>query len=400
MRFRAFFIVVAFLLVFIPAGSAAAETVPGQILVGFSGPGHSTAHRAADAAVIDEIPALEIDVVRVPPGREDAALRAYRSRPEVRFAERDEVVSVADDPSFSRQWYLENDGSTIQPDGSFLLDADVDAPAAWAQSSSAPPVKVAVLDTGIDQDHPDLSGRIGAQRTFVGGSLDDKYGHGTHVAGTIAAIRDNSLGVAGIASNATLLNGKVLGDTGSGSCSSVASGITWAADQGARVISMSLGGGGCLAQQNAVSYAWSKGSLLVAAAGNSSTSAKSYPAAYQPTLAVAATDNADRMASFSNYGSWVEIAAPGENIFSTMTNHKSRLSASRSYGYLSGTSMATPVVSGIAALVSVADENLDGRSNDELRARLTGSADRLSSLGSINGGRVNACRAVTGLSSC
>lgn len=388
------------LVTLLPA-SASAAPIPGQLIVAFSASDHSRAHQMAGATVTGRIPELGVDIVRVPIGKEAAAIRAYRNRADVRYAEQDQTVEALADPGSSRQWYLENSSSTLQPDSSFVFDADIDAPAAWAVPGVLPQVKVAVLDTGIDQNHQDLVGKVVLQRDFAGSkSVEDKHGHGTHVAGTIAAIRDNSLGVAGIASNATLLNGKVLGDTGSGTCSAVASGMTWAADQGARVISMSLGGGGCTAQQSAVNYAWNKGSLVVAAAGNSSTSSPSYPAAYYPTLAVAATDNSDLLASFSNFGSWVEIAAPGESIYSTMTNHRSRLSNSLSYGYLSGTSMATPVVSAIAAMVQVSDSNANGRTNDELRARLIGTADRLSSLSKISGGRVNACRAVTGASSC
>lgn len=259
---------------------------------------------------------------------------------------------------------------------------------------------MAVLDTGIDQDHPDRAGRMVAQQKFTNSStLDDRYGHGTHV----AAIPDSAIGVAGAAPNAQLLNAKVLGDNGSGSCSGISNGISWAADQGAKVISMSLGGGACSAENTAVPYAWEMGAVVVAPAGNSATSSTSsaYPAAYRPTITVAATNDSDLVASFSNFGTWVEITAPGERIHSTMTNHESKLSNKLSYGYLSGTSMATPFVAAAASFIAPADANGNGRTNDEIRSRLLSSADMVGSVTSrIAGGRLNLCRAVNGTASC
>lgn len=390
------------------SSTASAAPVPGQLIVAFSSSDHAKAHQAAGASVVDSIPALGIDVVRVQAGREATALGIYRRLRDVRYAEQDQTVEALADPGYSRQWYLENNSATLQPDGSFITDADIDAEAAWSASASAGAsrVKVAVLDTGIDQDHEDLKNKIIAQRNFSSSrTLDDKYGHGTHVAGIIAAIGNNGVGVAGIAPNADLLNGKVLGDNGSGTCSGVANGISWAADQinsgpnpRVGVISLSLGGGACTAEANAVAYASSKNSLVVAAAGNSSTTSQSYPAAYEPALAVAATDNSDLLSSFSNYGTWVDIAAPGENIYSTLTNHRSTLSNSASYGYLSGTSMATPVVSAVAALLAGSDTSLN---YSGLRDRLRSYADLPASvMNKIAGGRVNACRAISLAASC
>lgn len=394
---RASFICAAFIFLFfsLPGLSQASEKIiPGRVIVHFSD--NAATPKSLDRKTISFNKSLDLSVVRVPRGQEKAFIKIYKNKPGVDFVEKDTLAyALTADPGWPRQWGLDNSFSTIQPDKIFAIDSDIDAPEAWPLIS---PIisRVAVLDTGIDQDHSDLSGKIVAQRNFSASTtLDDRYGHGTHVAGIIAAIPNNSIGVAGVAPNATLLNGKVLGDNGSGSCSSVANGITWAADQGAKVISMSLGGSGCSAQSSAVQYAWNKGALVVAAAGNSATSSPSYPAAYKPALAVAATDNSDLLASFSNFGSWVEIAAPGENIYSTMTNHKSTLSRSVSYGYLSGTSMATPIVSGAAAFMSPIDLNGNGRVNDEIRDRLVSTADRPSSvINKIAGGRLNLCRAV------
>jgi thermitase len=398
------------LLVFSSVGcfsaSASAEPVPGQILVKFRGAEHGSAHRAVGGLAVDEIDRLNTDVVKVAAGQEEKFLQRYRLRDDVVSAERDEVVeALSADPGWSRQWGFANNAATIQPDNSFIFDADADVPEGWALASPAA-ARVAVLDTGIDQDHPDLAGKLILQKNFTTSkTVDDRYGHGTHVAGVVAAIAGNNIGVAGGAPNASLLNAKVLGDNGSGSCSGVANGIIWAADQGAKVISMSLGGGACNAQNSAVQYAWNKGSVLVAAAGNSSTSSttSAYPAAYKPTLAVASTDNSDLVSSFSNFGSWVEIAAPGERIYSTMTNHNSTLSRSYGLNYatLSGTSMATPLVSAAAAFIQPADTSGNGFTNDEIRTRLLSSSDRPSAVTSkIGGGRLNLCRAVSGASSC
>ena len=370
----------------------AASASAGDIIVGFSASDHSAAHRAAGGKVKGKIGGINADVVSVPDGQEKAFIERYKRQAGVRYAEVDvPVYALTDDPGFANQWYLHSAG-----------DIDVDQPEAWLKRGAFPAaVKVAVLDTGIDQDHrdlPPLSAR-GPQANFSSSSrIDDLYGHGTHVAGTIAAIADNKLGVSGVAPNVVLLNGKVLGDSGSGSCSGVANGMTWAADQGARVISMSLGGGSCVAQENAAAYAAGKGSLVIAAAGNSSTSSPSYPAFYPSVLAVAATDSADQIASFSNFGSWVDIAAPGVNIYSTMPNHTSKL-RTKNYGYLSGTSMATPVVSGIAALPALTDVNGSGGTADELRSLLLASVDKQGTISSTklpNAGRINACRVVGG----
>lgn len=381
--------------------------MPGQIIVGFSDSAdQKKIHEVVGGSPANGIAGLRAQVVKVPAGRESAFISRYESRPGVVYAEEDPIVrtlNIPNDPFFNRQWGLHNASTTIQPDSTFTLDSDIDAPEAWVVGTP-PPAKVAILDTGIDQDHPDLSSRIVGQNNFsTSPKLDDLYGHGTHVAGIAAAIPNNSVGVSGVVPNAQLLNGKVLSDTGSGSCSSVANGIVWAADQGAKVISLSLGGGACTTEANAVQYASNKGSLIVAAAGNSGTSstASSYPAAYQPTLAVASTDNSDLISSFSNFGSWVEMAAPGQDIYSTFTNHRSKLTKGDPYGYMSGTSMATPFVAGAAALVQVTDSNGNGRTNDELRARLLATSDRPGSVTSrINGGRLNICRAVKNSASC
>lgn len=225
----------------------------------------------------------------------------------------------------------------------------LNAETAWATTRGSPSVKVAVVDTGV-ASHVDLpTGQIlaGADKSGDGGAngRSDGHGHGTHVAGTIVASVNNSVGVAGLAPNVTILPVKVLRSDGYGSDSGVAQGIIYAADQGADVISMSLGGGYSSTIATATAYAISKGSLPIAAAGNSreSGSPVSYPAALPGVLSVAATASNDSYAYFSNAGTYVDIAAPGQGIWSTLPGNQ--------YAAWSGTSMATPHVSAVAALV-------------------------------------------------
>jgi len=345
-------------------------------------------HRQIGTRLVGSVPRLGVDVVSASAADLPSRLSAYLRDPRVEYAEPDyraeayvisaQTAVTPNDPSFSQQWGM----------------TKVEAPGAWGVTTGTSGVKIAILDTGIDQDHEDLASKIVDNQNFTGSSsFDDLYGHGTHVAGIAAAITNNATGVAGMGWSSSLMNVKVLDDSGSGYYSWIANGIIWAADHGAKVINMSLGGrSASKTLENAVNYAWSKGVVLVAAAGNNGSSARSYPAYYQNCIAVAATDSNDKKASWSNYGSWVDVAAPGVNIFSTLTNHPSVLSSSAGYGYLSGTSMATPHVAGLAALVWATPY---GTSNSSVRARIEKNADKISGTGSYWAyGRINAYRAV------
>ena len=169
------------------------------------------------------------------------------------------------------------------------------------------------------------------------------------------------------------MNVKVLDDTGSGYYSWIANGITWAADNGAKVINMSLGGSSASSTlKRAVNYAWGKGVVLAAAAGNSGNRSPTYPAYYPNCIAVAATDSNDLKTSWSSFGSWVDVAAPGVDILSTFPNHSYQIGKALGYDKGSGTSMATPHVAGLAALVWATGY---GTSNTSVRARIEGNAD-------------------------
>ncbi len=362
---------------------------PDRILVKF----HSFApenikdfiHQSHGGQVLDVIPEIDVHVVQISKNKIKDMLRAYRKQGWVEYVEPDYIAHAMftpNDPSFGNQWGM----------------TKIQAPEAWNITQGASTVKIAICDTGIDQNHEDLAGKIVANKNFTWNlSVDDKYGHGTHVAGIAAAVTNNGKGVAGVGFNSSLMNVKVLGDNGSGYTSWIANGIIWAANNGAKVINLSLGSSSPSSTlENAVNTAWNKGAVVVAAAGNSGNSARLYPAAYANCIAVAATDQNDNKATFSNYGfDWVDVAAPGVSVFSTLPNHSNRIGI-KNYGSLSGTSMATPHVSGVAALVWATSY---GTSNQAVRDRIETTAECVGLVGNICSGyqieRVNASRAVS-----
>jgi len=251
------------------------------------------------------------------------------------------------DPYLSHQWALDR------------------VPALLTNGDSSK-VLIAVLDTGIDQNHEDLAGKVVTSVNFSKiQTMADGHGHGTHIAGIIAAATNNGLGIAGIAPNARLLNVKVADDNGIVWSSSVTQGIVWAVDHGANVINMGFFvPATSAALEQAIEYAWSNGTVLVAAAGNDIKSVPIYPAYYPEVIAVGATDVSGHLWSKSNYGEWVDTYAPGVDIYSTFPGNN--------YGYQSGTSVASAYVSGVAALAfaSVTDTNGNGLVNDEVATLL------------------------------
>lgn len=223
---------------------------------------------------------------------------------------------------------------------------DVDTIKGWQLSKGSKQAVVAVVDTGADLTHPDLQKHLVSGHNFIDESRPpaDDVGHGTHVSGIISAIVDNDMGVAGMTWYNPIMPVKVLDHTGAGSTYSVAEGIIWAADHGAKVINLSLGN---YAQahflHDAIKYAFKKDVVIIAASGNDNTSKKGYPAAYPEVFAVGATNLDKKRAVFSNYGNYIDVVAPGVNIASTYYHHQ--------YAALSGTSMASPHVTALAALI-------------------------------------------------
>lgn len=333
-------------------------------------------HNQLGARLIESLRAERTFVVRVPAGLEETIAQKYQRNPLVEFAEPDAVaqaVEVPNDPEFSNQWG----------------QSKIQTPAAWDVTSGNPAVQIAVLDTGITNNHNDLSSQVDSWVNFTDtASPYDGNSHGSHVAGIAAAVTNNNLGVAGTGRNTRLYSVKVLNDSGSGYYSWIINGIYWAADNGAEVINMSLGGTSrSSALEQAVNYAWSKGAVLTAAAGNNGSSSRLYPAYYAKNIAVAATDQNDNKASWSNYGSWVDVAAPGVSIVSTVLDNN--------YAYYSGTSMATPHAAGTAALIFAAFPDY---TNQQVRNRLESTADNIAGTGVYwTYGRINAAAAVTGV---
>lgn len=384
---------------------------PGQVLVKFENGVSQAVVRGRiqnhNARIVDRIGALDVLVLGVPKSQEQAVISALSQNPNVEYAEPNYIgfgAAVPNDAHFTaHQWNFENTGQTIVGQAG-TVDADVDGPTAWDSatgSTASGAVKVAVLDSGVDQDHEDLSAKIVAQRNFTSSNtadVEDRWGHGTHVAGIVGAISNNGIGVAGGCPECVLMNGKVLNDDLNGAYSWYANGITWAADNGAKVINLSAGGSSpSRTLERAVNYAWNKGAVFVAAAGNSGNTSKLYPAAYTNAIAVAATDNRDQKTSFSSYGSkWVDVAAPGLNVFSTTPNHPFKNETingrQKNYDYGSGTSMSSPMTAAVAALTWSSPY---GTSNSAVRSRLEATADDIPGTGAYwSAGRVNAERAV------
>jgi serine protease len=299
-------------------------------------------------------------------------------------------VQYVEDNATHHALYTPNDPKY----GQQYADQMVNAPAAWEQTLGDAGVTIAVVDQGVKYDHPDLQANMASDPgyDFVDNDSDpypedlSREIHGTHVAGIAAASIDNATGVTGIG-NSTIISGRTLGTGGSGSISDIADGIQWAADRGADVINLSLGGGGpSQTMDSALSYAVSNGTLVVAAAGNSGRRGVGYPAANSKCMAISALDADGSLASYSQYGDAIELAAPGTNVLSTWP------APGNAYNRISGTSMATPVVAGVAGLTLAAHD----LTNSELRSHLQNTAVDIGLSSAKQGaGRVDAGTAVT-----
>jgi Subtilase family len=400
--------------------------VAGELLIGFQ----AQVSVADQQAVLKKVGASEKRkfnkingaLAKVRPESLDAALEQLRGDKRVRYAEPNFVYqadSATNDPFYDRLWGLENTG---QPVAGYAgsPDADIDAPEAWSVTEGSTDVTVAVIDTGVDHSHPDLSSAIWINpgedcagcRTdghdndgngyvddwrgwdFANDDNDpaDDHGHGTHVAGTIGAIGGNGIGVTGVAQRVRLMPLKFLTAAGSGTTADAISAILYASQQGADVLNNSWGGEEySQALADAVAVTDSRSQLFVAAAGNDSSDndlAPTYPSSLESpnVISVAATDNADELAWFSNAGrSSVDLAAPGLEIYSTWPGN--------GYRSLSGTSMAAPHVAGAAALAKAAFPSASALG---LKALLLDTVDPKTSLSDLaaSGGRLNAATAV------
>jgi thermitase len=317
--------------------------------------------------------------IRVPGGIPNGISTRIAADLQVEYVEpnrvRHTMVAAPNDPNYASSWWFQ----TVQAVQAWSLLPGQYLTAATAGTGR---VKVAVLDTGADCTHPDFINTGGSSTDAAqGGQLmfsvshayvattisspvctwQDDHGHGTHVTGIVAAATSNAVGVSGLGYPVQVIEFKVLDSTGSGADTVISQAIKDAADAGAQVVSMSLGGAGySQTLQDAVTYAWQKNTLVVAAAGNSASSSLFFPAGANHAVGVSATDSSNNLASFSNFGNSVQLAAPGVGILSTAPTY----SASQgwfNYVSLSGTSMATPFVSALAGLMAMTTPNTTGQ---------------------------------------
>jgi len=324
----------------------------------------------------DELPATQVLMLDLPEQADEAAFaHAFAQRPDVEFAELDRVVRPADitpnDPWFgSWEWYLTKIG----------------APTAWTTTTGRKEIVIAILDTGVDATHPDLQSKVVAGWNIYNNNSDssDVYGHGTVVAGTAAAASNNGQGVASIAWDCPIMPVRISALDGTATYSAMASGLTWAADHGARVANLSYQASGSSTVTSAATYFQNKGGVVVSAAGNQA--AFDSTADNPSILTVSATDANDVLTTWSNTGNNIDLAAPG----SVFTTYKGG-----TYGSTSGTSVSSPIVAGAAALVLSANPSLTG---SQVQQILKQSADDLGVAGwdsSYGWGRVNVARAVS-----
>lgn len=338
--------------------SAATSGADGIVLTAVDADGHPEIHRidAADAAsAVTDAQLVEAWVSA--DGGDVVAIEA----------DRPVTAAVTNDPGRPAQWAL----------------TQLNVEGLWPVNNGTG-VCVAVIDTGVQSTHPDLAGLVVGTADFTGEGPADGYGHGTHVAGIIGAVANNGVGISGAAPGADVLSVKVLASNGSGLSSWAADGIIWAVDHGATVLNLSLGAscppaqsGGCMstAMQTAVSYAQSHDVVVVAAAGNDGdpngahAGNWSWPAAYTWPIAVGATTASSTHSSFSTSAPYVDVAAPGSSIYSTYLT-----TVNGGYAYMSGTSMATPYVTALAALLRGAHPSDTAA---QIRARITSTATDL-----------------------
>ncbi|SFJ46696.1 thermitase [Halobacillus dabanensis] len=295
----------------------------------------------------------KVKVLKV--GNVDAVVKALNKNPNVEYAEPNYLFEATWSPNDT--YYS---GYQYGPQ-------NTDTEAAWDLTRGTSSQEIAIIDSGVDYNHPDLDDKTIKGYDFVDNDYDpmDLNNHGTHVAGTAAAETNNGAGVAGMAPETKILAVRALNADGNGSLNDIADAIRYSADAGAEVINLSLGCD-CDTQtlEDAVDYAWNQGSVIIAAAGNDGVSTTFEPASYNNVIAVGAVDRYNNKASFSNYGTWVDVTAPGVDIASTVPNG--------GYAYMSGTSMASPHVAGLAGLLAS-----QGRSNANIRAAIEQTADSI-----------------------
>lgn len=411
-----------------PTGLTATDPyVPGRILVRFRPGARGLSVASSHGAVVGARVLSDIYVLGVDRGREMSTIEAMRKDPGVVFAEPD-WLRTFDDPTcsgcaipgdiyFGLKWDLHNDGDVELTPGSPVattgaVDADID----WLKAfdhlgpSMTGSARIGIMDTGIRRTHEDLAGRIAAEFDFDANDPDasDDQGHGTHVAGISGAAGDNEVGLAGVAYGpdiefliAKVCHVTLFGLSAECPSSALSAGIRWAVDNGANVINISLGGTDVsLTEQEALQYARQNDVLPFCAAGNNGQGSVLYPGKFAECVAVSATDWGDELASYSNFGPEIELAAPGgdgENGSGYSQIASSCFGADDEYCYKAGTSMATPQATGLGALLYA----LGLTDDEEVLDRMRDTADDLGPAGwdeKFGHGRINVYTAVSDLS--
>jgi thermitase len=342
-----------------------------------------------------------VRTVAVPKGDEATIITDLKNDPNVESVEQDSyasILEVPNDPKFPEQYGFLNTGQEVKTSENKMAKgtagADVSMPAAWNVTTGKDDVIIAILDTGIDDTHPDLKGKVIKHiKISDTESAKDVHGHGTHVAGVAAGLTNNGIGVAGTCPKCKLLNVKVMGDNGQGRTSWITEGINAAVAEGADVINISAGTfDDSEALHTAVDNAISKGVVIVAAAGNCGDGADTcpsenppmYPAHYPEVISVSATDMNDKKPDYAQYGETVDVTAPGDAILSTYKDNK--------YAIMNGTSMSSPLVAGLAGLLFTTDF---GTSVQNITNRIQSTADKIDGTGTFwRYGRVNAAKAL------
>ncbi|MEI7904014.1 MAG: S8 family serine peptidase [Candidatus Firestonebacteria bacterium] len=326
----------------------------------------------APASGFDGIGKLGYRKIKLPKGKSaPEALAEFRSEGSVKVVELNsyfDILVTPNDTNYGLQW----------------CHPKMQSPQGWDLFTGGSNITVAIIDTGVNYNHEDLAGKVVQGYDFYNNDADpmDDHSHGTHCAGIAAAVSNNGKGVAGVSWGAVVLAVKSFSATGTGSDEQVVNGIIYAADNGARVISMSFGDtADSQMVHDAIIYAANKGCLLVASRGNDGTNVVNYPAAYPEVMAVSATDSSDALASFSSYGNDVAVAAPGVSIYSTVLGN--------AYANKGGTSMSCPQVAGLAALIW---SKMPSLTREEIRTLIQEGADDIGAPGYdqyFGNGRIN-----------
>ncbi|MFQ6097815.1 MAG: S8 family peptidase, partial [Armatimonadota bacterium] len=422
------------------------ECVAGEVLVRFGaatrGAARDAVHRAIGARVLSRIPEIGVERVGCPDGLSvEETVAAYRGRAGVISAEPNYIVRALERqkrvPAFDGAATLAGRSRLIPNDPRFAEQyglGNIEAPAAWDTATGCPEVVIAVLDTGVNLTHEDLQANIWQNLDETpnngvdddgNGKVDDRFGwdfvdndndpdtednsgngdkHGTHVAGIAAAIGNNGVGVAGVVWQCKIMSVRVLNASGNGTNAGVMDGIVYAAQNGAHVINLSIGGGYSAAMQSAIDFAYDRDVVICVALGNDgeeiTTSQSTWqspvcndgtPGVDNKILGVAAVDRFDIKPGWSNYSaaySFCDVSAPGVDVLSTWWPS--------GYGIISGTSMATPHVAGLAAMLRC---QFPSDTNAEIMARIRGSADNIDAAnpavaGKLGTGRINAFNAL------